>query len=118
MLKAIYQNENFMCFEDVRQHMQNRPKEDFILIPNVINNIKIVAINSATSATAERTFSLARNLKTWLRSTMLPARVNSVALLKFHKEQIDNLNLLNIVNEFVSKETRQSLFGRFTDIDF
>ena len=118
MFKAICQNENCICFEDVRKHMLNRPNEDFILIPNVINIIKLVAVNSATSATAERTFSLARNLKTWLRSTMLPARVNSVALLKFHKEQIDNLNLLNIVNEFVSKETRQSLFGRFTDIDF
>ena len=53
-----------LCFEDVRQHMQNRPTEDFILIPNVINIIKLVAVNPATSATAERTFSLARNLKT------------------------------------------------------
>ena len=88
------------------------------MIHCVINTIKLVAVNPATSAIAERAFSLARNLKTWLRSTMLPARFNSLALLKFHKEQIDNLNLLNVVNEFVSKETRLSLFGRFTDIDF
>ena len=118
MFKAICQNENCICFEDVRKHMLNRLNEDFILIPNVINIIKLVAVNSPTSATAERTFSLARNLKTWLQSTMLPARFNSVVLLKFHKELIDNLNLVNVVNEFVSKETRQSLFGRFTDIDF
>ena len=118
MFKAICQNENCICFEDVRKHMLNRLNEDFILIPNVINIIKLVAVNSPTSATAERTFSLARNLKTWLQSTMLPARFDSVALLKFHKELIDNLNLVNVVNEFVSKETRQSLFGRFTDIDF
>ena len=64
MLKAIYQNENVMCFEEVKQHIQNRPTEDFILIPNDINIIKLVAVNPATSATAERTFSLARNLKT------------------------------------------------------
>ena len=62
MLKAICNNENFICFEDVRHHMQNRPTEDFILIPNVINIIKLIAVNPATSATAERT--LARNLKT------------------------------------------------------
>ena len=46
---------------------------------------------------------------------MLPARFNSLALIKFHKEPTDNLNLLNVVNEFVSKDTRLSLFGRFTD---
>ena len=90
MLKAVCHNENFICFEDVKQHTQNRPTEDFIFIPNVINIIKFVAVNHATSATAERTFSLARNLKTWLRSTMLPARFNSLALLKFPKEKPDN----------------------------
>ena len=93
MLKAIRLNENFTCFEDVRQHMQNRPTEDFILIPKVINIIKLEAVNPATSATSERTFSLARNLKTWLRSTVLPAKFNSLVLLKFHRERTDNLNL-------------------------
>ena len=54
--------------------MQNLPTEDFMLIPNVINIIKLVAVNPAPSATAERAFSLARNLKTWLWSTMLAAK--------------------------------------------
>ena len=107
-----------MCFEDVRQHIQNSPTEDFILIPNVINIIKLVAVNPTISATAEKTFSLARNLKTRLRSKILPSRFNPLALLKFHKERTDSLDLLNVVNEFVSKETRLSLFGRFTDEDF
>ena len=107
-----------LCFEDVRQHMQNHPTEDFILIPNAINIIRLVAVNPATSATAERTFSLPRNLKTWLQSMVLPTRFNSLALLKFHKERTDNLNLLNVVNEFVRKETRLSLCGHFTDKDF
>ena len=46
--------------------MQNHTTEDFILIPNVINITTFVVVNPATSATAERTFSLASNLKTWL----------------------------------------------------
>ena len=49
---------------------------------------------------------------------MLPARFNSLALLKFHIERTDNVNLLNVVSEFVSKETRLGLFERFTDKDF
>ena len=97
--------------------MQNHPAEDFVFIPEVLNIIKFVAVNPATSATAESTFLLARNLKTWIGSTMLPSRYNSLVLLKFHKEQTDNLNLLNVANAFVSKETRLSLFGRFTDKD-
>ena len=84
-LKAICQNENFICSEVVRQHMQNHHTKDFILIPNVINVIKLVAVNPATSATAGTAFSLARNLNTWLRSTMLPAIFNSLALLKFQR---------------------------------
>ena len=97
MLKAMCQNKNFVCFEDVRQHMQICPTEDCILIPSVINIIKLVAVNPATSATTERTFSLSRNQKTWLQPPMLPAKFNSLAPLKFHKEQTGNLNLLNNV---------------------
>ena len=107
-----------LCFEDVRQHLQNRPKEDFILIPKIINIIKHMAVHPATSATVERLFSLARYLNFWLQSTILPARFNFLALLKFYKERIDSLNLLNIVNEFVGKENRLSLFEHFTDKDF
>ena len=84
ILKAIYQNKHFRCFEDVRQHMKNDHTEDFILVPNIMSVIKLVAVNSATSATAERIFSLARNLKTWLRSIMLPARFRSLTPLKFY----------------------------------
>ena len=101
MLKAMSQTENFICFEDVRQHMQNHPTEDFILISNIIYMTKPVAVNPTAIATAERTISLARNLKTRLHSTMLPARFISLALLKIYKERTDNLILLNVVNEFV-----------------
>ena len=45
---------------------------------------------------------------------MLPTGFSSPALLKFHKERTYNLNLRNVVNEFVSKETEPSLFGDFT----
>ena len=47
------QDKYFLCFENVRQHMQSRHSEDFTLIPNVINIIKLVAVNHATSSPAE-----------------------------------------------------------------
>ena len=48
------QDKYFLCFENVRQHMQSRHSEDFTLIPNVINIIKLVAVNHATSSPAEK----------------------------------------------------------------
>ena len=71
--------------------MNNLPTENFILVLltssisayaqyhhwifyldfiNVTNIIKLVAVNPATSASGERIFSEAGNLKTWLRSTI------------------------------------------------
>ena len=86
MLKFICPNENLICFEDVRQHMQNPSTEDFILIHNVNYIIRLVAVNPSTSATAKIKLLLARNFKRRLRSTMLPVRFNFLGLLKFHKE--------------------------------
>ena len=55
-----------------------------------------------TSATAERTFSTVRRLKSYLRSTMSQKRLNHVVLLHTHKERTDALDLLTIAKEFVS----------------
>ena len=55
-----------------------------------------------TSATAERTFSTLRRLKSYLRSTMT------------QKEQTDELDLTDIAKKIVScNERRLSFFGSF-----
>ena len=87
------------------------------LVGNVVKICKLLAVNPATSATAERTFSMARRVKTWMRSTMLPSRVHSLAVLNFHKERTDNLDLIDIANLFVCNDNRRSLFGKFTKND-
>ena len=70
---------------------------------------------NASSATAERTFSLARRVKNWMRSSMLPARFNAVSLLNFHKERTDKLDLIKIANAFVSSDdNRFRIFGKFS----
>jgi len=66
-----------------------------------------------TSATAERTFSTLRRLKSYLRSTMTQKRLNHV-ILHTHKEQTDELDLIDIAKTFVScNERRLSFFGSF-----
>ena len=83
-----------------------------------VNVCKICRILPASSATAERTFSLARRVKTWMRSTMLPTRFNSVSILNFHKDRTDKLDLIKIAKAFVqSDDNRMRIFGKSTKND-
>ena len=66
----------------------------------------------ATSATAERSFSCLRRLKTYLRTTMGQERVNSVMILHVHQTETDDLDLKEVAKDFISlNEYRRSLFG-------
>ena len=67
-----------------------------------------------TSATAERIFSTLRRLKSYLRSTMTQKRLNHLILLNSHKEILDEICIIDVAKEFVSrKETRIDYFGYY-----
>ena len=51
--------------------------------------IRLFLVIPATSATAERSVSVMRRLKTYLRSTMTTERLNSVMVLQTHKDILD-----------------------------
>ena len=68
-----------------------------------------------STATAERSFSSLRRIKTFLRSTMTEARLNNVLLLHAHKDNTDQLDLCNIAETFASLNSqRRGFFGTFT----
>ena len=114
-LKVLLKDKNVICSDDLISVMQSLPSEEKKLIKNVCVLRKLLVVNPATSATAERTFSMARRVKTWMRSTMLPSRFNSIAILTFHKERTDSLDLIATANAFAcSNENRKRLFGVFT----
>ncbi|ESN99201.1 hypothetical protein HELRODRAFT_153318, partial [Helobdella robusta] len=60
-----------------------------------------------TSATAERSFSGLKRLKTYLRSTMGQKRLNSVSLLHFHKDVANEMDLDSIINEFIQRNDQR-----------
>ena len=67
-----------------------------------------------TSATAERTFSTLRRLKSYLRSTMTQKRLNHLVILHSYQQRTDKLDLLNIAVDFSSRNNRRQLFfGNF-----
>ena len=67
-----------------------------------------------TSATAERTFSTLRRLKSYLRSTMTQKRLNHLILLHTFKKNVSEMNLYQIAGDFVSRNSRRTqFFGTF-----
>ena len=67
-----------------------------------------------TSATAERSFSSLRRIKTFLRSTMTHQRLNNLFLMYVHTARTDTLDLLSVAKEFTSLNSRRlNYFGKF-----
>jgi len=77
--------------------------------------MKLLLVCPASVASAERSFSDLRRLKTWLRSSISQPRLTHLALLHCHQERLDS-NAEQIINtvlsDFVSKTSeRQLTFG-------
>ena len=89
-------------------------QHQLMMMLNIANLLKLLLVNPAISANAERSFSLARRFKTWIRSTMLPGCLNAIAILHEYKTLTDRLNLTDITKEFAcSNESRTYTFGNF-----
>ena len=75
---------------------------------------KLILVMPATNSTSERSFSAIRRVKSYLHSTMLQERLNSLMLIQVHKDLTDKINICDVCNEFVSKgERTQQVFGKF-----
>ena len=95
VFRAIMSNCRVGCFKDVYNKIKTSPESEKKPIPNIMRLIKLLLINPTTSCSPERSFSTARRLKSWLRSTMTSQRFNKLALLHVHKECTDQLDLMD-----------------------
>lgn len=78
-----------------------------IIFPNTHNIFKIFSTIPVTTATTERTFSTLRYLKSYLRSTIAPDRLNGLALLHIHREV--DVTHDEVLNELAKKKRRIGL---------
>ena len=70
----------------------------------------------STNAVSERSFSSLRRVKTYLRSTMTQERLNNCMILSVHKEETDQLELLDIAKDFAFSDHRKDIFEVLTRI--
>ena len=88
------------------------------MIKNVNAIMKIMVVSGITTVTPERSFSLARRIETWLRSTMTQRRFNALVILNYNKSLVDKLSLVKFASDFVdSLLNRRNDSGVFSEKD-
>lgn len=82
------------------------------LLPNLFAALVTYIVLPTSSCEAERSFSLLRRLKTYLRSTQSQQRLNNLAVIASHRDFAAKLKLDEVVSEFVAATTtRRNRFG-------
>ena len=88
------------------------------LFSELVILIKLILVMPATNATSERSFSAMRRLKSYLRSSMSQRRLNNLMVLHIYKEKTDQLDLIDVGNNFVANhQHRLTVFGKFSQKD-
>ena len=78
--------------------------------PNVSIAYRILLTMPVTVASAERSFSKLKLLKSYLRSSMSKEKLNDLAILCIEKNMLENIDVNTIINDFVSRNARRQCF--------
>ena len=75
--------------------------------------LKLILVQPSTNASSERYFSNVQRIKSYLRSRTGQARLNHLMLMSTYREELDNLSLDDIVEEFImnNPDARRCIFG-------
>ena len=114
VLKVLLKDSDFLCFHDIVVKIKELLTPERKMINEIITVCKLILVNPATSAAGERSFSTARRLKIWHRSTMIQGRFSNLTILNSHQKRTDRLSLLDIANESTDCNSyRKRNFGIF-----
>ena len=107
-------NYSFSYSAEAAGIIRGLPVEVRRLFGQVENLVRLLLVVPVSSCEAERSFSVLRRLKTWLRSTMSQNRLNHVAVCHVHQDRLDLLDKKSICKHFVAaNDRRRKHFGSF-----
>jgi len=69
----------------------------------VVSLLKFYLVCPASSASAERSFSQLRRLKSYLRSTMSQRRLNSLLVLSTYTDELEQLDMQLLLEDFITR---------------
>ena len=99
---------------DLQQLLRSVPKTSLDFIPQYVKLLKLFLCLPFSTATAERTFSALRRLKSWMRSTMTQKRLCAFAICNIHKEVTRALSPIPLCKQFAERtQERAHVFGHF-----
>ena len=84
-MSTMFQRSNCTNFSDIIEQLESLHPTKRALISNLLTIVHLILINPATSCIPERSFSVARGIKTWLRLTMTTKRFNNHLFCEFIK---------------------------------
>ena len=91
----------------------NYLKKRSAIYPNVVIAYRILLTIPVTVASAERSFSKLKLLKSYLRSTMTQERLNGLATIALENDVLEKIKYEDMIEDFISRNTRRMLlFGR------
>lgn len=78
------------------------------LIPEFVRFVRLLITIPGSSCSNERSFSILRRLKNYLRSTMLQDRLNNIAILNVYTDMTEKLDLEELMDKFILKNAKRS----------
>ena len=78
-----------------------------LVFPNIFVLLLIFLTVPVTSVENERSFSVLKRLKSWLRTTMGQVRLSSLAIIQINPSELLKLNISDIVDIFSSTKNRR-----------
>ena len=78
--------------------------------PNACIAYRILLTIPVTVASAKRTFSKLKLIKSYLRSTMSQERLSGLAILSIEKNMLEKIDYKSLINNFASKRARKIKF--------
>lgn len=80
------------------------------MFPNILVAYRVLLTIPITVASAERSFSKLKLIKSYLRTSMTQDRLNGLAILSIEKHMLKNIKVEHIIDDFASKNARRCHF--------
>lgn len=98
---------------EIIQCFKRLTPETRALFPDVGTYLKHLLVVPCSSAGAERSFSMVRRVKTYLRSTMGQSRLNHCCVINAYADEVDDLDIDEMMQIFICKGVnREVVFGK------
>lgn len=117
-IEALFENEmilfrNYCVKKNVENHSPMdllkllRTNELHTVYPNVDIAYRMLVCTPISNCSAERSFSVLKRVKNYLRSTLAEERLNDLALLTIESDLLMSLDCNDIINNFAIQKSRR-----------